>query len=231
MTLEKAREIIAEIAERKGKPIREPEQLKGEPEEAYKALGLVLASHEGVASPRFIAEWLAGNRHRYVPSLFGKGWGSGYVKGLSAWARAMVEKGGEDALQVVLNTCFISNEEMSAKFREEIAENETENALEAGDEVWIHYTCDIGCLRIRVDGKGEILFPTGGGDGSFEAIARKHRKGEGLYHRTIATIKADDSLAIADYDCGEFAPAEILPPGTYELRIFRDGCVEIVKVS
>ena len=229
MTLEKAREIIAEIKERKGNPIREPEQLKGEPEEAYKALGLVLAYHNS-AIPRNVAEWLAGNRHRYVPSLIGKGWGSGYVKGLSAWARAMVEKRGEGALQVVLNTCSLSNEEMSAKFREEIAENETANALEAGDEVWIHYTCDIGCLRLRIDGNGEILIPTGGGDGSFNAIARKHRKGEGAWLRVRATIKAEDSLAIADYDCGEFEPSETLPPGTYEIST-SDGFVEIVKVS
>lgn len=228
MTLEKAKEIIAEISERKGKPIREPEQLEGEPEEAYKALALVLASAYRYSASG-MAGWIAKNRHRFVPFLAGGGWKNAQIDGLEEWAEKEAHERGNYGLDLVLDKCFLSREEMGDEFLREIAENKIANILAYGACINCKYTSDVGNFRFRVDDGDEVSIGNGYGDGDFYVTIYPPTELPWVKKKGIDII-VNKSLDIAEFDTGDFSPLISLPAGEY--RIFpADGDIQIVKLS
>lgn len=228
MTLGEAKEIIREISERKGKEIREPEQLRGEPEEAYKALGLVLAN-KYAAKPRNVAGWLAGNRHRFVPFLVGKDWWEARVYGLVEWAEAEAYTRGSEGLAHALDVCFLTREEMGEEFLRSIANDTTANILRSGDGLGSRYVSDVGSFRFRVDGE-ERAIPNGYGDGDFTIRVYPSEEREFGKKEGGILVTAKDGLEIADYDTGDFSPALSLPAGSYRVMP-SNGNILIVKLS
>lgn len=226
MTLKEAKEIIEEISKMKGKEIREPEQLRGEPEKAYKALGLVLAERHTSGTAKDMAGWLAGNRHRFVPFLVGKGWWNARVEGLDVWAKATIVREGDEALEKVLERCFFP-EGMIGK--DELSRDWVSNALDCEEDVMTTYGCDIGCLRLRLDGAGEVFFNNGLGDGEFHVYVQKKRL-ENPFRNIVVCVER--SLEIGTYDCGiEFTASLSLPAGRYEINAVGFGEIVIVKLS